>query len=221
MLSFSFILRIRKILDRPCSSSHLHCAFWLTSIQVLKQVRLHHSYFSECYIIVETGLKSFILIQQKASQQVLELWWGVVARLAAWIFMNPSAALTVWLHLHHQLLSSFLLMTLLLYLGKTYPNSCTLFVENNCDDTSPDRIRKAYDGECKANRSIDRSDRETCIKEAASKSICYKMIVCGTDGIVYNSPCLLEAKNKCDGTSVGVAPHCGQWQKSLFYLLFY
>jgi hypothetical protein len=101
-------------------------------------------------------------------------------------------------------------MTLLLYLGKTYENKCTLYRENNCDDTSPDRIHKAYDGECKAKRSIDRSDRETCIKEAASKSICYKMRVCGTDGIVYDSPCLLKAKNVCDGTSVGVAPHCGQ-----------
>jgi hypothetical protein len=98
-------------------------------------------------------------------------------------------------------------MTLLLYLGKTYENKCTLFVENNCDDTSPNRIRKAYDGECKAKAGYP--DRATCIKEA-SKGICIQVIVCGTDGIVYGTPCQLMAKNKCDGTSVGEAPasHC-------------
>jgi hypothetical protein len=101
-------------------------------------------------------------------------------------------------------------MTLLLYLGKTYENKCTLFVENNCDDTSPDRILKAYDGECKANAGYP--DRATCIKEALKDCISIQIIICGTDGIVYGNPCQLKAKNKCDGTSVGVAPasHCRQ-----------
>lgn len=91
-------------------------------------------------------------------------------------------------------------MTLLLYLGKTYPNRCTLYVENNCDRTSPDRILKAYDGECKANASYP--DRATCIKEALENCIGLQVIICGTDGNVYGDTCDLMAKNKCDGTSV-------------------
>ncbi|XP_046438922.1 ovomucoid-like [Daphnia pulex] len=94
--------------------------------------------------------------------------------------------------------------------GKTYENKCTLFVENNCDDTSPNRIRKAYDGECKANAGYP--DRETCIKEALKDCIGLQVIICGTDGNVYRNTCELMAKNKCDGTSVGEAPssHCQQ-----------
>nr|CAH0111581.1 unnamed protein product [Daphnia galeata] len=84
--------------------------------------------------------------------------------------------------------------------GKTYGNKCTLLVANNCDDTSPDRIRKAYDGECKA---VEYPDRPTCIQEFLASCISPQVLVCGDDGIVYGDFCQLKAKNKCDGTAIG------------------
>ena len=71
---------------------------------------------------------------------------------------------------------------------------------NSCDDTSPDRIRKAYDGECKA---VEYPDRPTCIKEVLKDCISAQVLVYGDDGNVYGDFCQLKAKNKCDGTAIG------------------
>ncbi|CAK1587191.1 unnamed protein product [Parnassius mnemosyne] len=62
--------------------------------------------------------------------------------------------------------------------GETYPNSCSL----KCRQTENPGLDISHRGACRNNREVENS----CVCTRETKQ------VCGTDGITYNNPCLLD-----------------------------
>ncbi|KFO93738.1 Ovomucoid [Buceros rhinoceros silvestris] len=86
--------------------------------------------------------------------------------------------------------------------GVTYSNECLLCAYNVEYGTN---VSKDYDGECKEVVPVDCSRYpNTTNEEGKVVLLCDKTTspVCGTDGVTYDSECLLCARNQEPGTSV-------------------